>query len=224
MDPITERILKQRIISKRYYERNKDAKKQKYQEDAILLSAIEPPLPQPNTTIDSMPTPLDSLIQHPITPILPQPFPQPETKEPTSNETALNDPNQEYMATETHESKPHSMPATEPPSEPPPHGIATSTSPLMTEPLLPQSEIPMIPLDTVTRGFNPHAVPTMEPSSEPPPHEFKTLAPELVTPMTPLLTSPDQAQHRLTPRPPEYESWTNNKKYNWRRRFEPTKY
>jgi hypothetical protein len=125
-----------------------DNKKQKCQEDVILLSTIEPPLPQPNTTIDSIPTPSDSLIQHPITPNLPQPFPQPETKEPTSNETALNDPNQEYMATETHESKPHSMPATEPPSEPPPHGIATSTSPLMTEPLLPQSETPITPLAT----------------------------------------------------------------------------
>ena len=100
-----------------------------------------------------MPTPLDSLTQHPMTPTLPQPFPQPETKELTSNETALNDPNQEYMATETHESKPHSLPLTEPPTEPPPHEIATSTSPLMTEPLLPQSETPMTPLDIVTRGF-----------------------------------------------------------------------
>jgi hypothetical protein len=139
-----------------------DNKKQKYQEDAILLSTIEPLLPQPNTTIDSIPTPSDSLIQHPITPNLPQPFPQPETKEPTSNETAPDDPNQECMATETHEFKPNLMPATEPPSEPPPHEITTSTSLLMTEPLLPQSETPMIPLDTVTYGFNPHAVPTTE--------------------------------------------------------------
>jgi hypothetical protein len=146
-----------------------DNKKQKCQEDVILLSTIEPPLPQPNTTIDSIPTPLDSLIQHPITPTLPQPFPQPETKEPTSNETAPDDPNQEYMATENHhESKPHSMPATEPPSEPPPHGIAASTSLLMTEPLLPQSETPMTPLDTVTSGFNPHAVPTYVPLPQEP--------------------------------------------------------
>jgi hypothetical protein len=48
------------------------------------LSTIEPLLPQP---------------QYPITPTLPQPFPQPETKEPTSNETAPDDPNQECMAT-----------------------------------------------------------------------------------------------------------------------------
>ena len=69
------------------------------------------------------------------------------------------------MATETHESKPHSMSATEPLSEPPQHEIATSTSPLMIEPLLPQSETPMTPLDTVTRGFNPHAVPTRQTQS-----------------------------------------------------------
>ena len=70
-------------------------------------------------------------------------------------------------------------------------------------------------------------------SNDDPPQDFKTfipslmtepLLPQLVTPMTPLLTPPDQAQHHLTSRPPEYESWTNNKKYNWRRRFEPTKY
>ena len=109
------------------------------------MSTIEPPLPQPNTTIDSIPTPSDSIIQHPITSTLPQPFPQPETKEPTSNETALNDPNQECMATETQEFKPHSIPVAEPPSEPHPHEIATSTSPLMTEP---QSETPMTPQAT----------------------------------------------------------------------------
>ena len=128
-------------------------------------NAIDPLLPQPNSTIDSIPIPSDSLIQHPITPTLPQPIPQPETKEPTSNETSPYAPNQECMATETHEFKPHLMPATEPPSEPPPHGIATSTSPLMTEPLLPQSETPMTPLDTATRGFNPHAVPTCQTQS-----------------------------------------------------------
>ncbi len=65
------------------------------------------------------------------------------------------------MATETHEFKPHPMSASEPPTEPPPHELATSTSPLMTEPLLPQSETPMTPLNIVTRGFNPHAVPSL---------------------------------------------------------------
>jgi hypothetical protein len=122
-----------------------DNKKQKCQEDAILLSTIEPLLPQPNTTIDSIPTPSDPLIQHPITPTLPQPFLQPETKEPTSNETALNDPNQECMATETHELKPHSMPATEPPSEPHPHEITTSIPPLMTPPAPPHFPPQLLP-------------------------------------------------------------------------------
>ena len=43
MELIPERILKQRIISKRYYERNKEAKKQKYQEnkDELKLKALE---------------------------------------------------------------------------------------------------------------------------------------------------------------------------------------
>ena len=43
MESIPERILKQRIISKRYYERNKEAKKQKYQEnkDELKLKALE---------------------------------------------------------------------------------------------------------------------------------------------------------------------------------------
>ena len=78
------------------------------------------------------------------------------------------------MATETHEFKPHSIPATEPPSKPPPHEITTSISPLMTEPLLPQAA--------------------------------ETLA---------------LSQPCLTLRPPEYESWSNNRKYRWRKRYEP---
>ena len=53
--------------------------------------------------------------------------------------------------------------------------IATSTSPLMTEPLLPQSETPMTPLDTVTHGFNPHAVPAIQPPPKPQP----TLQPDI---------------------------------------------
>ena len=173
--------------------------------------------PQPNTNIDSLAPPLDSLIQHPMIPTLPQPFPQPETKEPTSNEIAPDDPNQEYLATETHESKPHSLPLTEPPTEPPPHEIATSTSPLMTESLLPQSETPMTLLDSVTRGFNPHAAPTTstpdnlnqermatvthgfiphsmpatEPLSEPPLHEITSSTPPLMSePLSPQLEIP----------------------------------
>ena len=85
----------------------------------------------------------------------------PETKEPTSNETAPDDPNQECIATISHEFKPHLMPATEPPSEPPPHEIATSTSPLMTEPLLHQSDTPTTPQVTLPAPphFPPHLLP-----------------------------------------------------------------
>ena len=43
MDTIPEHILKQRIISKRYYERNKELKKQKYQEnkEELKMKALE---------------------------------------------------------------------------------------------------------------------------------------------------------------------------------------
>ena len=43
MDSIPEHILKQRIISKRYYELHKEAKKQKYQDnkDELKLKALE---------------------------------------------------------------------------------------------------------------------------------------------------------------------------------------
>ena len=43
MDSIPEHVLKQRIISKRYYELHKEVKKQKYQEnkDELKLKALE---------------------------------------------------------------------------------------------------------------------------------------------------------------------------------------
>ena len=43
MESIPERILKQRIISKRYYDLHKEEKKQKYQDnkDEIKLKALE---------------------------------------------------------------------------------------------------------------------------------------------------------------------------------------
>jgi len=146
-------------------------------------------------------------------PTLPQPFPQPETKEPTSNEIAPDDPNQEYMATETHESKPHSIPATEPPSEPPPHGIATSTSPLMTEPVLPQSETPMTPLDSVTREFNPHAAPTTETQFQP-----TAPSPQSVTSIVPPPTLPDQIQPTTIPKPANWHDMNARQKSNWLKR------
>jgi hypothetical protein len=70
----------------------------------------------------------------------------------------------------------------------------------MTEPLFPQSETPMTPLDTVTRGFNPHAVPTT--TEFPPTHPLiptdtieeaePLLLPQLVTSIIPPMTPPNQ--------------------------------
>ena len=110
--------------------------------------------------------------------------PQPYITEITTNEATLNYPNQEQTVMRTHGFKHHSLMAIakiDHPSESPSQELATSTSILVTEPLLSH----------------------------------------LATPMTPLTTPPDQAQLRLTPRPSEYESWSNNKKYRWRQRFEP---
>jgi len=220
------------IGQKRYqqFDSTQDNKKQKGQDDAALLHTTEPRLSQPITIIDSIPSSSDFPVQPPITSAFPQLFQQPETNESTSSERALDDPNQECMTTETHGSKPHSMSATEPPSEPPPHAIATSTSSLITEPVLPQSETPMTPLDTVTSGFNPHAVP--KPPSEPTTQELEistptlmteSLLPQLMTHMAPLTTPPDQTQpvvYQPRERPPEYNEWSYSKKANWRKKFE----
>ena len=82
---------------------------------------------------------------------------------------------------------------------------------------------------TETYGFKPHSVPTTEILAEPTPQELATssstlktepLLLQLATPKTLPKTLQDHAQHCLIPRPPEYELWSNNKKYNWRRKFE----
>jgi len=196
-----------------------DNKKQKCQEDTILLTTTEPVLSQPITIIDSIPTSSDSLMQPPLTPALPQLFPQPEINEPISNETALDNPNQERIATETHGFKTHSIPVTEPPSEPLPHEIAISTSHLMTEPLLHQSETPMTPLDTVTRGFNPHAVPTTmtEPSPEPPPSQLDAVTGIVDSQRAP--EDQDQPSPIVTPKKPaHWNQMTAAAKSNWNKR------
>jgi hypothetical protein len=83
-------------------------------------------------------------------------------------------------------------------------------------------------MTTESDRFKPHSIPTME-SAEPTPQELATststlrtepLLLQLATPKTVPTTLQDHAQHRLIPRPPEYELWSNNKKYNWRRKFE----
>jgi hypothetical protein len=107
----------------------------------------------------------------------------------------------------------------------------TSTSPLMTEPLLPQLEIPMSPLDTVTHGFNPHAVPTLESlpqelvTLEYPPQELTapipTLMtdpafPQLVSPMTPLTTISDRIQPPPMAKPDNWKQMSSREQMRWR--------
>ena len=162
----------------------RDNKKQKHQENTIPLTITETPLPQLITSSDPVPTPTDPLLETLVIPPPPQIVLQPHITESTTNETPVNYPNQEQTTTKTHGFKHHSLMAIakiDHPSESPSQELATSTSILVTEPLLSH----------------------------------------LATPMTPLTTPPDRAQLRLTPRPSEYESWSNNKKYRWRQRFEP---
>jgi hypothetical protein len=77
----------------------------------------------------------------------------------------------------------------------------------MTEPVLPQSETPMTPLDTVTSGFNPHAVPSTETS----PLMTEPLLPQLETP-------PDQSQPTSIPKPAHWNKMSARAKTNWRNR------
>ena len=126
-------------------------------------------------------TPTDPLLETPTIPTFPQMQPQHQTIDSTSNETTLDSPNQEHMATETYGFKPHSVSTIETPAQDLLQETVTSTPTLMTEPLLPQ----------------------------------------LATPISPLTTLQDHAQHRMTSRPPEYELWSYSKKYRWRQRFEP---
>jgi len=143
---------KRKQMNQQHYtnEESQETKKQRFPYDPETSTVTEfPPIYPltPTDTIETMESQLPHLVRQ-MTPLI----------ESTSNET-LDSPNQEHMVTVTHGFKLHSLPTIEPPSEPPPHEIASSTSPLMTEPLLAQLETPMTPLDTMTHGFNPHAVP-----------------------------------------------------------------
>jgi hypothetical protein len=93
-------------------------KKQKCQENAVLLTNIEPHLLQPNLPSDPAATPPNSLFQSLMIPTPNQMIPQSQTVEPTSDETVPDSPNQESTATETHdiaapfESQPQAIPTT----------------------------------------------------------------------------------------------------------------
>ena len=69
----------------------------------------------------------DPLLEILMIPTFPQMQPQPQTIDSTSNETTLDSPNQEHMATEIDEFKPHPMPTVEL-AEPIPHPMPDNWS------------------------------------------------------------------------------------------------
>jgi hypothetical protein len=94
-------------------------KKQKHQENAILLTIPETPLSQLITLSDPVPTPTDPLLETLVIPTPPQIIPQPLITEFTTNETTINFPNQEQSTTKTRGFKHHSLPTIElPPIKP----------------------------------------------------------------------------------------------------------
>ena len=92
--------------------------------------------------------------------------------------------------------------------------MVTQSGHLMTEPLLHQSETPMTPLDTVTRGFNPHAVLTMETPTEDQSQPTPP-SPQLMTPTIPLLTPPDRTQPTPIPKPANWMQMSKTQQRNW---------
>ena len=82
----------------------------------------------------------------------------------------------------------------------------------MIEPLLPQSETPMTPLDTVTRGFNPHAGPTEDQSQPTPP---SISSPQLIASIAPPLTPPIKTQPPPIAKPDNWNQMSPKQKSNW---------
>jgi hypothetical protein len=64
--------------------------------------------------------PADPLLEILTIPTFSQLQTQPQTIESTSNETTFDSPNQEHVATESYEFKPHSVPTMETPTQSPP--------------------------------------------------------------------------------------------------------
>ena len=91
----------------------RDNKKQKHQENAILLTITETPLPQLIVLSDPIPTPTDPLLET-LAILTPQIEPQPHITESITNETTVNYPNQEQTTTWTHGFKHHSLPMIDP--------------------------------------------------------------------------------------------------------------
>ena len=93
-------------------------RKKKYQENAILLTITETPLPQLITLSDPAPTLTDLLLETLAIPTPPQIVLQPHITESTTNETTINYSNQEQTIMRTHGFKHHSLPTIESSSEP----------------------------------------------------------------------------------------------------------
>jgi len=120
---------------KRQYQQDdtRNNKKQKLQENAILLTITETPLPQLITLSDPVPTPTDPLLETLAIPTPPQIILQPHIIESTTNETTVNYPNQEQTTTRTHVFEHHSPPTItynhQPP--PPPQEVSITQSQLL---------------------------------------------------------------------------------------------
>jgi hypothetical protein len=93
-------------------------KKQKCQENAVLLTDTEPHLSRTILPSDPVPAPSDSPLESLTIPTPNQMIPQSQTIEPTLDETASDSPNQESKATETHDIAHHSAQSQTPPQKP----------------------------------------------------------------------------------------------------------
>ena len=115
---------------KRQYQQDgtRNNKKNKHQENVILLTITETPLPQLITLSDPVPTSTDPLLETLAIPSPPQLAPQSQVTESTINETTVNYPYQEQTTTRTRGFKHHSLPMIDPPSESPSQEFVTSTS------------------------------------------------------------------------------------------------
>ena len=102
-----------------------EPKRQRLPHDPETQTTSELPTTHPFIPINTMATedvyiPSDPLLETPTIPIFFHMQPQPQTINPTLNETTLDSPNQEHVVTETYEFKPHSVPTMETPAQSPP--------------------------------------------------------------------------------------------------------
>ena len=94
-------------------------KKQKCQENAVLLTNTEPHLLRATLPSDPVPTPSVSILESLTIPTPNQTITQSQTIEPTPDETVSDSPNQESTATETYDIAHHSTKPTQSQPTPP---------------------------------------------------------------------------------------------------------